>query len=269
MEGLTASALCCSHHPVILHVRQPYLRSDYSHWILFLGVEGDKARIINPPHALALLPVADLLALWDGVGLVVAKEPVSAWSFRAAGWLDQGLFLVFGVMVLTAARLGSRRFRLMQRPWVVLPSLLLLAVGMAVTSDCLREEGMLSNDAAVAIVAGQHFAPAVPALSVADVKSMLDQPGVTVIDARFPDAYADGHLPGAVNLPVVAGLVQRGKTLAAIKPDERVIVYCQSESCSWGEMVASDLVLRGYGKVYVFSGGWNAWEEQGQRKPGQ
>ena len=84
MEQLTAASLQASSHPIILHVRRPGHNAPYAHWVLFLGVEQGKARIVDPPTAVQLIPFADLLSLWDGVGLVVSREPVNAWSMRRA-----------------------------------------------------------------------------------------------------------------------------------------------------------------------------------------
>ena len=89
---------------------------------------------------------------------------------------------------------------------------------------------------------------------------MVGRPGVAIIDARIPGDYQAGHLPGAVNLPVYAGLVERGRILSTIGPRDRVIVYCQSAECHWSYAVASDLVFRGYRGVAVYPGGWREWE---------
>lgn len=268
MEGLTASALRGSQHPIILHVRRPGLKTPYAHWILFLGVEGDKARIVDPPHEVQLLPFAELLSLWDGVGLVVSREPVQTWPVRAAAWFEQGVFLLLVAALLGAARFATGGASTARRP-SVFPALLLLAVGLAAVSHLVHDEGFFRNRSAVAQVVGRHFEPRLPSLSVAEVESMLGQPDVTVIDARYPNAYKHGHLSGAVNLPIYAGLVERADVLAAVKPTDRVVVYCQSENCPWGEVIASDLVFRGYHKVSLFPGGWNAWKQHEQSKSGR
>jgi rhodanese-related sulfurtransferase len=260
MEGMTEASLRASRHPVIMHVRRPGKGTPYAHWVLFLGLEGNAVRLIDPPNPMQPLPLADLLALWDGVGLVVAKEAPPTTALRASSWLDHGIVLLTVVGVLGLARLvvgrGPRRLALLGLPAV--------AVAMAVTAHLVHQTGFFSNRAAVAQVAGRYFEDAIPTVNRAEVVSLVGHPGVTIIDARIPRDYRAGHLPAAVNLPVYAGLGERGRVLADVKPTDRVIVYCQSDKCPWGHVIASDLVLRGYTNVAVFPGGWSEWDQHEQ-----
>lgn len=269
VDGLTAASLRASSDPIILHVRRPGFGTPYAHWVLFLGVEGGKARIVDPPHAVQLLPFAELLALWDGTGLMVAKAPVSTWPVRVAAWLELGALLLFVVTVLGLARLAwERTSGRSHRPigLAVLPS---LALFIAVAAHVIADEGFFHNQAALAQVIGGHFKPQLAGLSVQEVADLLRDPNVTLIDARYPQAYEQGHLPGAINLPVYSGLVERSTVLGRIRPTHRVIVYCQSDRCPWGEVIASDLYYRGYRQTSLFPGGWNAWvkHEQARSRP--
>jgi rhodanese-related sulfurtransferase len=266
MQGLTAAALQASSDPIILHVRRPGLHAPYAHWVLFLGVENGQARVVDPPWSVQRLPFAELLSLWDGVGLVVSARPISDGPLRVAAWLESGV-----VLVLIAVCLGLARYLLGQRSgatrrwWsiLVVPGVALLA---AVACQGLFDTGLLGNPVAVAQVVGRHFAVDLPELSHESVAALVGQPAVTFIDARFPEAYDHGHLPGAVNLPVYANLAERSEVLAAVPRQDRVVVYCQSDSCPWGRIIASDLALRGYSNVAVYSGGWAEWKGHEQRE---
>ncbi len=268
MQGLTASALRVSPHPIILHVRRPGLRTTYAHWVLFLGVEDSKARIVDPPHSVQLLPFPELLALWDGTGLAVAERPPRTWFIRIGGWFEQAtLFLLAfallaGVRLCFAPCLKGARWR---RGTVF--GLAALSFGLAAVIHLVHDDGFLRNHVAVAQVVSRHFKPALPSLSVVEVAAMLDRPGVTLIDARHPETYRAGHMPGAINLPVYSGLVERAETLQTVDPGNRVIVYCQSAECGWGEAIAADLAFRGYRNVVLFPGGWNEWARYERSKP--
>lgn len=49
--------------------------------------------------------------------------------------------------------------------------------------------------------------------------------GARLVDVRTPEEYADGHLPGAVNIPVD----ELGRRLDELGPrDKPVVVYCAS-----------------------------------------
>ena len=39
-------------------------------------------------------------------------------------------------------------------------------------------------------------------ISVQDLKALLDQGGVQVVDVREPAEYAEGHVPGAASMPL-------------------------------------------------------------------
>jgi rhodanese-related sulfurtransferase len=266
MEGLGACALRASRHPVILHVRRPGFHMPYAHWVLFLGVEGGKARIVDPPNSVQLMPFGELLALWDGVGLVVARKPVKTWPIRAAGWFEEGVFLLLVAIVIHAVRCAAGRSGLSARrlwPAVMLVS---LSVFLALVGHLLHDEGFLRNPTGLLQVVGRHFKPELPSISVAEIGSMIGQPGVTFVDARLPRDYESGHLTGAINLPVYAGPVERAERLAAIGPANRLVVYCQSTSCRWGELIAADLFFRGYRNVSLFPGGWQEWQQHEKSK---
>ena len=64
---------------------------------------------------------------------------------------------------------------------------------------------------------------AVPRLSVAELKKALDAGQALIIDVRDSRSFADGHLPGAINIP----LEQIQQSLARLKGSRKVIVaYC-------------------------------------------
>ena len=81
----------------------------------------------------------------------------------------------------------------------------------------------------------------------------LVEKGAKLIDVRTPEEFADGHIPGAVNVP----LDQLGQRLEAIGPkDAAGVVYCRSG----GRSAAAARRLRGLGYTAVNDlGGMSAW----------
>lgn len=41
-----------------------------------------------------------------------------------------------------------------------------------------------------------------PRMSAAETRALLDQDQAVVIDVRSPDAYANGHIAGAISVPL-------------------------------------------------------------------
>ncbi|MBY0231852.1 MAG: hypothetical protein K2W96_21430 [Gemmataceae bacterium] len=252
VENLNAAALRGATQPVILHVRRPGYRTAYAHWVLFLGVEGGMARIVDPPHPVEELSFAELLSLWDGVGIVVGKESADTLSPRAGAWTAQATWLLvaFGGLAL---------LRFLPRRWIVsLLALPVLALAFAAIQHSLPD-GMIRSRHALGQVVGKHFEPDLPKVSITEAKSLHRKSRTVFLDARSPEAFKRGHIPGAVNLPIFAGLAERRRILETIKPGQRVVVYCQSEHCRWGESVAADLAARGGAEVVLYPGGWNEW----------
>jgi rhodanese-related sulfurtransferase len=64
---------------------------------------------------------------------------------------------------------------------------------------------------------------AVPRISVADLKKAADTGQVLIVDVRDAGSYAEGHLPGAINIPLDA-LQQKLATLKAAK--KPIVAYC-------------------------------------------
>lgn len=82
-----------------------------------------------------------------------------------------------------------------------------------------------------------------------------------ILDVRTAEEYKEGHLEGAVLVPVQEkAFVEEVKK--SIKPDEPVLVYCRSG----GRSAKAVAMLReaGYTKLQELKGGMIAWEEAKQ-----
>lgn len=98
----------------------------------------------------------------------------------------------------------------------------------------------------------------------------LDDPALALVDARTPNEYAGGHIPGAALLPwelnLEAGPVPRFREAAELRsrfreagvpPDKKVVVYCQTGARS--AHVYLTLRLLGYPSVRNYDGSWQEW----------
>ena len=125
-----------------------------------------------------------------------------------------------------------------------------------------------------------HFTPRVqPTLraTAQDVLAALDQTGTRLVDARDAGQYNGtisrghgraGHIPGAINVPreeLIApdGTFRSNEELRAvftdadIKPEERVIAYCNGGVAATS--VLFSLALLGYPTLTNYDGSWNEW----------
>jgi rhodanese-related sulfurtransferase len=111
-----------------------------------------------------------------------------------------------------------------------------------------------------AVVAGwDSFLGAIPegylAVGQIDAVKELIDAGAVVIDVREEGEYAEGHIPGAVNVPIRT----LAQNLDKIPADQPVLVYCASGHRAG--MAMSSLQALGYDNVRSFPGGWRAWSE--------
>lgn len=271
LGGLTIDALAASPQPIILHVAARGQSAAYDHWVLFLGVENGKAKILDGAAPVELVSFAELLARWDNTGLLVSDGPAGVGKIH---WSGRGTFvpyLFLGLVGAAAAswanrrwfsrsRLCERRWRKVgeiagQTTWLVLSGLLLALAWHAISG-----EGFLRNPAAIASVAQSYYATFMPKLTVEEVASRVANGEVLVVDARYAEDYAAGHVPGAINLSISLSPAEFRAKVADIPTDSQIVVYCQSGGCGFARDIGNQLALNGYRNVALFAEGWVAWE---------
>ncbi|NPV89495.1 MAG: rhodanese-like domain-containing protein [Firmicutes bacterium] len=82
---------------------------------------------------------------------------------------------------------------------------------------------------------------------------------LVIIDVRQPEQYQVGHLPGAVNIPLI-NLVDR---LSEFDPEKDfIITYCNGGNS--GDLARKFLLSEGFNSVRNLSGGYKNWTGQGK-----
>jgi rhodanese-related sulfurtransferase len=83
---------------------------------------------------------------------------------------------------------------------------------------------------------------------------------VLVLDVRSAEAYAEGHIPGALSLP----LPELAGKLATLPKDKTLVTYCGNITCALAPKAALVLAEKGF-KVMELFGGLQTWQEKGFR----
>lgn len=83
---------------------------------------------------------------------------------------------------------------------------------------------------------------------------------VLVLDVRSAEAYADGHLPTALNIP----LADLPGKLESLPKDKTVVTYCGNLTCALAPKAALVLAEKGF-KVMELFGGLETWQQKGFR----
>ena len=99
--------------------------------------------------------------------------------------------------------------------------------------------------------------------SVARAKDLFDKKDVLFVDARSQNHYENGHIPGAVSLPV-GQFEERIESFLNRYPSEQPIVtYCSGRTCEDSHDLAQFLSDVGFTNVRIFIDGFPGWEAQG------
>lgn len=100
-------------------------------------------------------------------------------------------------------------------------------------------------------------------LSKERVKIVMEAGTAIIIDARGEAAYAEGHIPSALNIPYDRFTDYYADLETHVPLDATVIVYCTSLTCDLSENLAQELRLMEYANVVLYRGGWDEWSEAG------
>ncbi len=105
-----------------------------------------------------------------------------------------------------------------------------------------------------------------------EVKAVLDDPNVVLVDARTPAEYVRGHIPGAINIPFIDNAVATAPKVwksredlramyeaAGVTSDKTVIPYCSTGVRSAATYFT--LTLLGYPHVSLYTGSWDEWSK--------
>ncbi len=94
-----------------------------------------------------------------------------------------------------------------------------------------------------------------------ELRALLDNGSVVLVEALSEAAFAAEHIPGAVNVPgeLTADLA------ATVAPEREgtVVVYCSGASCTRSKATAGAFERLGYTDVRVYPGGKADWWQAG------
>ncbi|MDA8743707.1 rhodanese-like domain-containing protein [Rubripirellula amarantea] len=99
-----------------------------------------------------------------------------------------------------------------------------------------------------------------------DLKVALEaKEKVVVVDTRSPDAFAQEHIPGAINIP---HRTMSGSTTSQIDREFLVITYCDGIGCNASTKGALAMLKLGF-RVKELLGGFDWWKRDGHATAGR
>jgi phage shock protein E len=112
--------------------------------------------------------------------------------------------------------------------------------------------------AEAALVVEQPSSPV--RVGVGDFATVIATPGITIVDVRTPEEFAQGHIAGAINIPVeYPDYMQR---ISELDPTGTYAVYCRSGNRS--QPAVAGMVEAGITGIYELESGTIGWTQAGQ-----
>jgi rhodanese-related sulfurtransferase len=255
VQNMSITDLLTVAAPVIANVRQLTHRNKYDHWVCVVATD-DGLRVFDGPGRSRLVDPTLFASSWSGIGIVVAKSPLTGWGLRFVRAvcmiaLVTGTFLVLSVCSTnTPATLRSGFGQ------VAAATVVSFVIGTIIY-------GVVPWDFEAVRAASLPYTLKVP--EETDLKVALDasrDPNQLLVDARLSEDFRRGSLPGAVNIPVTAQQPDVGAYLTDVPLDTPIVVFCQSRTCDYDERVAGIIASLKFSDVRITSDGYYEYSEE-------
>ncbi|MHA3773399.1 rhodanese-like domain-containing protein [Verrucomicrobiota bacterium sgz303538] len=101
-----------------------------------------------------------------------------------------------------------------------------------------------------------------PDISHDELKKVMEEKKVTLIDVNGSESYKEGHIPGAINFETAKA------DLATQLPKDKdalVVAYCGNEQCGAYQAAAKKAKELGYTNVKHYAKGIAGWKKSGEK----
>lgn len=142
--------------------------------------------------------------------------------------------------------------------------IIIISGALGICVNAFRAEGIPLMERWQEKVLNEQLTGGLPAVSLKQVKEAHKSGDALFVDARDPEFFEQGHIPGAVSLPVrdFDSVFPRLKEKLRAAP--RVITYCDGVSCEMSVELTEKLLFAGLEYIEIFTGGIQQWQGAGQ-----
>ena len=102
----------------------------------------------------------------------------------------------------------------------------------------------------------------VPRMTIDELKTLLEQKAVVVLDVRDLASFEKGRIPGAINIDYTM-ILKQGARFAGEK--RTIVAYCACANEMTAARAAVDLTARGVPGAKALKGGWDEWVARGEK----
>lgn len=130
---------------------------------------------------------------------------------------------------------------------VVVALVLLAGLAPALSSEALAKE--------------EQAIRAVPRITIDELKTLMAEKNVVILDVREPGSFAKGRIPGAINIDYTQ-ILAKGAQFAGEK--RTIVAYCACANEMTAARAAVDLAAKGIPGAKALKGGWDEWVSRGE-----
>jgi rhodanese-related sulfurtransferase len=136
--------------------------------------------------------------------------------------------------------------------WVALGYFALIVMSVSARTAAAQDDAQPGFDDPTAMAA-----PPAQFITPADIKKMMDNKDTSfqLVDTQPEEAYAEGHIPGAINYP----WVQQVKPPIPLPRNKMLVLYCPCNHDEDSLDMYKKLAEFGYLNTKILEGGWYKW----------
>jgi rhodanese-related sulfurtransferase len=162
-----------------------------------------------------------------------------------------------------AERFKLRR-SLREAGFIVLSAVLVGFVYNAISPkgiDLIRKEQPLAWSSDASRNATPSTLPRPTFINVDEAVNIFRRGDGLFIDSRHDDEFKEGHIKGAISLPL-SKLEAHPDLVRGLPKDTLIVTYCSGEECALSIDLGERLALLGFTDVKVFFSGWLEWKKR-------
>ena len=254
-QFLSLRSLEGSSCPMILHVSGRGEFGSFRHWVLFLGIDSGNAIVLDGEGGDFPMPISELLSRWDGIAIAVFPKGTAPPSFHSFE-IVANCILVAGVgfiVLIVRSLVKSKSFRMQLLSFFSVLSVALLY--------CFAINPKVGIETNVARAVGIHTDRVmVNSLSFDDLQRSLSSSNPTIVDCRYSTDYEYGYIGHAISVPVDLSRKQLLSITGKLPKELPVILYCQSRSCKFSDIMAVEFAKHGFTNLSIYRNGYAEWE---------
>ncbi len=146
--------------------------------------------------------------------------------------------------------------------WGRVVALLVLGTALGLLANALRPAGAIPF-----VQDWGHYVEAkaleagIGIVDTEQTQQRLNDGRAMILDARPEEEFREGRLPGAMSVPYNEIESAFEQVQLFFTPETEIITYCSGQACDDSFMLSRFLQEQGYTNVFIYAGGFKAWED--------